>query len=328
VFFTRPDAVTGRVEGIDARIVKSERVLADRPGRWVPDAMYLRRVLSGLRPDVVHINDDIYSAVPAILAAGMMGIPVVCHLRSERKPTRVEKLIAPLCRRFVAICEAGAKYYRRNLPGVGRRIELITDSFTRVEPGRDLRPGKRMTIGMLSNLGRGKGHEHVIAAMPRILRAFPGARLVIAGSEVRDDGYAGELRLEAERLGIVRAVEFAGWVEDVSGFLGGMDILVDASYLHEGFRHTIVEGMQGGVPVIATDVGAVREIISSDEEGVVIPPGSTEAIADAVCALLGNPRMMGEIANGGRAAAEVRLRADGGTGRMERLLRRTAARRQ
>jgi glycosyltransferase involved in cell wall biosynthesis len=248
-------------------------------------------------------------------------------LRSERRPTRIEKLLAPLCRRLVAISVSGQRFFRRSLPGAGRKIEVIRDSFVRVEPER--RGGGRCPrIGMASNLVRGKGQEHVIAAMAKIRRAFPDARLVIAGTDLGDKGYAEELRAQAEGLGLGDAVEFAGWVDDISAFLGGVDILVDASYLREGYRHTIVEGMQGGVPVIATDVGAVHEIIRSASEGVIVRPCDAGAIADAVLMLLEEPDRMERVARNGRAAVESRLCSDDGARRMEHLLQRVAAARR
>jgi glycosyltransferase involved in cell wall biosynthesis len=177
---------------------------------------------------------------------------------------------------------------------------------------------------MTSNLVRGKGHEYVMEAMPRILRMFPRTRLVIAGRTINGDNYDIELRRRSESLRLTESVTFAGWQDDIARFLGDIDILIDASCLPEGYRHTIVEAMQAGVPVIATNVGPAREIIRTAAEGMIVPPRDAESLADAVCTLLENPCRMREIARNGRRAAVEQRRSDDGTTQMERLYRTTA----
>jgi glycosyltransferase involved in cell wall biosynthesis len=323
VLFTKPDAASDRMGS--ARILKTARAVGRSPRRWPADMMYLRRMLRDARPDVVHLNNELYSSVPVILAAALMRIPVVCHLRSQRRPTRIERLLAPLCRRLVAISFEGQKYFRRRLAGAGRKIEMVQDSFVRI-PERLVKRGMKgsVTIGMTSNLVRGKGHETVISAMPRIMRAHPEARLKIAGCAVGDGSYAEELRERVGRLGLGGAVEFAGWVDDIAGFLRGVDILVDASRLPEGYRHTIVEAMQAGAAVVASATGPVREIIRSQAEGVIVPPADSEAIAEAVCMLLDNPRVMREMARTAREAAVSRFQSREGIRRMGELYREAA----
>lgn len=325
VLFTRPDAATERVRAAGAEILKTARPLGRSPQRWLSDSVYLYRLLTHLRPAVVHLNNELYSSVSAIVAARLRGIPVVCHLRSERPPTRIEKLLAPLCRRFVAISERGRKFYRRRLPGAGSRIEVIRDCFAKITPREKTGDSPRpMTLGMTSNLVRGKGHEHVLAAMPQILRKCPDTRLIIAGCATNERRYEDELRGRVVELGLERHVTFAGWQDDISRFLGGIDVLIEASCLSEGYRHTIVEAMRAGVPVVATDVGPAREIIRSAAEGVLVPPRDPETIAEAVCMLLENPCRAGEISRRARLAARGRFRAGGGALKIENLYRRAA----
>ncbi len=325
VLFTRPDAATRRIDGTGVEILKPARPLCRSPRRWPGDATYLWGLFSHIRPAVIHLNNELYSSVPAILAARARGIPIVCHLRSQRRPTRIEKLLAPLCRRLVAISRSGRKYFRRRLPGAGGRIEVIRDGFANIEScerrKNDTRP---VTLGMTSNLVRGKGHAHVLEAMPRILRMFPQTRLAVAGCTIDGDECEIELRQQVEALGLSRGVTFAGWQDDIAAFMEEIDILIDASCLPEGYRHTIVEGMRAGLPVIATDVGPVREIIRTAAEGMIVPPHDAEAIAEAVCMLLENPCRMREMARNSRRAALQRFRTDEETGKMENLYRTTA----
>jgi|GEM_PF-3099204 len=323
--FTRPDASTERIDREDVEILKTVRPLCRGPERWLRDAIYLYRLFSHLRPAVVHLNNELYSSAPVILAARSRNIPIVCHLRSQRRPTRIEKLLAPLCRRLVAISRSGQMHFRRRLPGAGRRIEVIRDSFANIKPyKREERDMPATRLGMTSNLVRGKGHEYVLEAMPRILRMFPRTRLVIAGRTINGDNYDIELRRRSESLRLTESVAFAGWQDDIARFLGDIDILIDASYLPEGYRHTIVEAMQAGVPVIATDVGPAREIIRTAAEGMIVPPRDAESLAEAVCTLLENPCRMREMARNGRRAVVERRRSDSGTTKMEHLYRTTA----
>lgn len=139
-------------------------------------------------------------------------------------------------------------------------------------------------IGMVARMDASKAH-------PSLLRAF---RILALDSELGDtelwlvgDGTArSELEALAEALGISARVRFLGSRSDVAELLGRMDVFVLATKQLEGFGLALVEAMAAGLPVVATDVPACREVLDDGAAGLLVLPDDAEALADACRELL------------------------------------------
>jgi glycosyltransferase involved in cell wall biosynthesis len=134
---------------------------------------------------------------------------------------------------------------------------------------------------MVANLDRAvKGGIYFIQSLPDIVRAVPQARFVVVGeADVRN------LRRQARALGVDQCVVFAGAQTNVDDFYAAFDVSVLTS-LSEGLSITILESMNHGLPVVATDVGGNREIIVNGETGFLVPPRSPRAFAAKVIEVL------------------------------------------
>src|SRR5690606_14892666 len=106
-------------------------------------------------------------------------------------------------------------------------------------------------------------------------------QLIIAGEgPLRPD-----LQTEAESLGLLDNIRFLGWCEDVPRLMGGLDMLLVPS-LWEGFGLVILEAMSQCLPVVATSVSAIPEIVVPGETGLLVPARDTHALAEAMVTLL------------------------------------------
>jgi glycosyltransferase involved in cell wall biosynthesis len=147
-------------------------------------------------------------------------------------------------------------------------------------------------IGMVSRLERFKGHRFLLDALPLLRRRFPDLHVVIAG-----DGPARvELIGHALRAGIDHCITFTGHRRDISALLPAFDVFVSTS-LAEGLPFSLLEAMAAGLPVVATSVGGVPELVRHAETGLLVPAGDAPALAHAIAALLTDPercRRMGE----------------------------------
>ena len=112
-------------------------------------------------------------------------------------------------------------------------------------------------------------------------RNFPRAHLVIAG----DGENAAELRRLTSALGIADRVHWLGWRSDAADLMAAFDLLLVPS-LGEGFGLVLLEAMARRVPVIASRVGAIPEVIAHGESGILIEPRDVEALAQAMARLL------------------------------------------
>ena len=275
--------------------------------RQLPDMWRTRRAFKRLGADVIHFNlSSMSSCQWAILAA--MTIPGQRFVVMEHSPVgtwsamsnRLKRLTSRRADAHVTVGEGAA----RIIEGLG---ELPPGSLRVIHSGvplMDLAPPERstddFTIGMLSRHDPVKGIDLAIQVMAEL---GAGYRLIVVG----DGPQRPELEALVERLGLTGRVELLPFRDDARNLYPTFDVYLLPSRL-EAFPVTIQEAMQAGVPVVATDVGSVREAIDDGETGFVVPVQDVGAMADAVRRLAGDEVL--RAAMGARAAEVGRERFD------------------
>jgi glycosyltransferase involved in cell wall biosynthesis len=225
--------------------------------------------------------------------------------------TNLRKRVLRRADAFVTLTEAiETELVEFGLGGVPfRRIPNGVDAALFFPVSPDERAALRAALGLpidkvlcafVGRLTRQKNPELLLAAWSRC--ATSRAHLVFVGD--------GPLRAMLERqhseLPSTSAVTFTGAVADVSAFVRAMDIMVLPSEA-EGISNAMLEAMACGVPVVATDVGGVRDVLGSDgKAGVVVPAGSSAALAEAITTLVDSPALRREIGATARTVIEDR----------------------
>jgi glycosyltransferase involved in cell wall biosynthesis len=154
--------------------------------------------------------------------------------------------------------------------------------------------GSAFTVGIVGRLVRQKGHPILFAAARGILEKFPAAKFVVIG-EGPDRKQLEDL---AQELGIAGSVHFAGYCDDMATAYAGLDLMVMPS-LDEGLPMTLLEAMAAKRAVIASAVGAVPDVISHGQNGLLVEPGNVEDLQQAMLLLLNDAPLrhrMGENA--------------------------------
>ncbi|MCA2001024.1 MAG: glycosyltransferase family 4 protein [Chloroflexi bacterium] len=139
-----------------------------------------------------------------------------------------------------------------------------------------------------------KAHRVLIDAMPLVLERFPSAKAGVCGN----GPLRGELEEQIRTLGLEDSVRLLGHSEHVAQFLASADVFVMPS-LWEGLPIALLEAMSAGLPVAATRVEGVEEVVEEGRHGFLAPPGDKDALAEALLRLLQDPaarRRMGEAA--------------------------------
>lgn len=155
-------------------------------------------------------------------------------------------------------------------------------------------PTGTFTIGMVGRLVPQKSHATAIRALPLILDSVPHARLVILG----DGPLRSELVLLAAQLNLTPHVEFLGYQPQAAQWMRGFDLLLHPSQ-HEGFGLVLLEAMAARLPIVATRVSAIPEIVVDGQTGWLIPPQDPESLAQAVIHLLTNPARRAQMGEAG-----------------------------
>jgi len=312
------------------------------PARVDPvGAFRLRAVMAAERPDVLymldHRNASLYGVL-ASLAAGVKRRVMAVHTMGlhggGRSVPLSVRMLLPWIDSVITVAKGQQRYLneREGIP-LGKMAYVpngVDVERFRPPSGEGERREARDALGVagtgpvvatLSVLRPEKGHEIFLEAAAAVAAAHPQAIFAVMGEGPERE----KLRRRAEALGIGSRVRFAGWVADPALALRGVDVVVFSSRpVVETAPLAGLEAMAAGVPVVATDVGALREIVEHGVSGLLVPPGDAPALARAVQELLADAdlrRAMGERA---RAAVVERYKLESSVAASADLLRKLA----
>jgi len=213
----------------------------------------------------------------------------------------LERLAAHWCRTIITLSaderDAGLT------AGVGSpaRYEVIPNGIELARFARTPEPvvGRVLVVGRFSPPKR---HDLVLRAFAGVQGRFPGSELWFVGDG--DDRPAAE-RLAAE-LGVQGATRFLGVRHDVPDLLAQAACFVLASD-YEGCPLSVIEAMAAGVPVVATSVGGVPEVVQDGVTGILGEPGQPDGLARGLAEVLGDERRAVELGRAGRELAQQRF---------------------
>jgi glycosyltransferase involved in cell wall biosynthesis len=181
------------------------------------------------------------------------------------------------------------------------RITVIANGLDAqaFEP-RAARPVPRRVV-CVANLRREKGHDVLIDSAVDILRRFPDARFELVG----DGPERVAVRSRAADRGVAHAFDFLGHCDDVAARLAAADIFALPSR-SDALPNALLEAMATALPIVASGVGGILELIDEDRTGLLVPPNHPRALANAVCRLMADPALGARLGAAARAEAESR----------------------
>jgi glycosyltransferase involved in cell wall biosynthesis len=271
----------------------------------------LVRLLRERSAQVIHSHDT-KSDLVAWLAHLETGVPVVGAAygwfgnRSAKRLRIYEWLGLRLLARFNAVVAISESLLDESVK-LGLNPNLIHVVRTGIDYD-DLqrsidRESLRKNLGLapddiaLVNLARlwpEKGQSCLLSAMCKVVARVPKARLVIVGEGPLES----RLRSQANDLGLNGHVIMAGFPENLQDLLHAFDAQVHSS-IYEGLPIALLQGMAVGLPIVATDVGGIKEVLTSGENSLLVPPEDPDALANGILALLSDEpaaRRLGEAA--------------------------------
>ena len=200
---------------------------------------------------------------------------------------------------FIAVSQAAAQsLIQLGVPS--KKIAVVYNGITDPAGGQLSNCKNGATnIGIVGQIGAWKGHEDLLSAFQIILRTYPAAQLHVfgkAGSE-----YEAFLRSRAHDLGVDSNLVWCGFNENLSQIYDEVTILVVPSRCVESFGLTALEAAFFGVPVVASRLGGLSEVVDDGVTGYLFEPGDIGQLAQHLIHLLGNPKLR---SNMGRKARE------------------------
>jgi glycosyltransferase involved in cell wall biosynthesis len=282
----------------------------------------LRRTLRMLKPHIVHthLQHGDFFGIPAARLAGISLVVTSRHNENAfRRGGPVNAVNRGLWRMVdagIAISESVARFVQEVEGAPAAKVHVIRYGIPYTPlPMRNLElariaaraelnlPGTTPVVGMVGRLVAQKGMVDGLRAFAQIKDRFPDARIIIAG----DGPQRAELEATARSLGL--PAQFLGWRDDIPQLMFAFDVLLVPS-LYEGFGLVLLEAMAAALPVVATAVSSVPEIVIHGETGLLAPPRDLSALAEALAALLGDRALRRHLGLLGQDRLEAHFTAD------------------
>jgi glycosyltransferase involved in cell wall biosynthesis len=162
-------------------------------------------------------------------------------------------------------------------------------------------------VGLVANWNPLKGHEYFIRACKKVSESSPRKiHIYLAGDKLESyKDYSDSINELIDNLNLRDMVVDLGFLADIEKFYSKVDLLVLTS-ITEASPITVLEAMSAGIPVVATDVGGVREMLERDNDvhaGIVVPPRDIDAIANGIETIINNEQLAASMATNGQLFA-------------------------
>ncbi len=311
------------LEAARERGIPTKRLITRRDYDF-PLLLRLRRALREIDPDITHthlIHADVYGYLAA-MAAGSR--PVISSRHNDdqfRHRPRWRRLNRWLWRRLdagIAISAAirqfaieieGAPGHKLSVVHYGMNTRWLSDASIE-KARRQLRAelglgDDALLLGMVCRLTEQKGIPYAMEALRRLRAGFPNAHLVIAG----DGEKAAELKRLASSLGIADRLRWLGWRADAADVMAAFDVLLVPS-LWEGFGLVLLEAMSRRLPVVASRVSAIPEILLDGETGLLFDARDVDGLTKALARLLSDRALRKHMGLLGAARLEEHFSAE------------------
>jgi glycosyltransferase involved in cell wall biosynthesis len=279
---------------------------------WIIEPGRLARFLREERINLVHLNNSITRNHPWMLAARRAGIPCITHERGinfvfQPRARRLARTLAGVISISKAVTDNFIERGLGSLPIVTIHNGLDPDEMRVTRSAEDVRgelgvPAGARLVGIVGNIKRWKGQEVVIRAMAALRADFPDVVCLLIGDTSPSDAhYRDKIQALIAEFGLERTVLITGFRRDVPNYIAILEVLIHASIEPEPFGRVLLEGMALRKPLVASDGGAVPEIVVHGDTGLLFKPGDPAALAAALGTLLRDADRARTMGEAGRA---------------------------
>jgi glycosyltransferase involved in cell wall biosynthesis len=265
----------------------------------------LRRIICTEHPDIVHVHSRRGADFWGIIAARLSRTKVVLTRRVDNpEPRWVAQMKYRLCDGMITISE-GIRQVLLSEGIPAHKIVCVPSGVAGEQYDQacqsewfcsefDLRPDNKV-IGVIGQLIPRKGHRYLIEAAPEILKHYPETRFLFFGQGPLQH----DLQQSCKSMDMATKVHFAGFRMDLERILPCLDLVVHPATM-EGLGVSLLQAAAAGVPIVATRVGGIPEIVHDGVNGYLVDVGNTQAIVDAVLTLLHTPLKAKRLGRAGR----------------------------
>jgi len=277
-----PLAVNASKDGITIKEIPMK-------GEWdIIAILKIRQLLRRIQPDILHLHTahahtiglvaGRLAKVKKILVTRRMDFPIEGFI-SRLRYNKTDKIVAISQAVKDVLVESGIHE---------DKITVIHSTIDRTffPVKSNLRKELSLTVdtpllGTVASLVERKGHCYLFEALAKASKRFPHAKLLVAGEGPLEE----RLKNLAKTLGLEKQIIFLGFRHDIAEILSALDVFVLAS-VKEGLGVSLLEAGSYGVPIVATNVGGIPEIVKDGVTGFLVPPRDSKALTEKIVYML------------------------------------------
>ncbi len=286
-----------------------------RPFEKYDEVLKIRNLIEREKIDIVHTHGSQDTWIGAVAAAFSKNNPLVIRTRHNIFPVADHffnrYLYRKMINRVIAVSDGVTEIFRENAILPPEDIVIIPSSvdlerFSEKAARRnEIRQEfgvleNEILVGMVGRFAKEKGHSVILEGAKRILAERKDVRFVLAGEGPLEE----KLKADAKKMGLEKAVIFAGFRTDIPQFLSALDIFTLTPTAGESLGTAILEAFAMRKPVVAADLGGIHTSVRDGKTGLLFTPGDSDELCSKLLRLIENQELREKFANSGRKMIE------------------------
>ena len=251
---------------------------------YIDSSSCIKRLIREKNIDVVYTNTAV--VFPGAVVAKYCGIKSVWHVREIIRNDFENSVVSFMINRFADSVIVNSYATGKRLRVDQRKIKTVYNAIEEY-PDTERQEHDGFAVGMAGRINRWKGQKLFVDAACIVAKRIPNVKFLIAGEAYAGEGYLkDELISYIEESGMNRQITLLGQFENMSSFYDKLDVFVLPSIQPEPFGLVVLEAMDFGIPVIATNHGGPTEIIKNGVNGYLVDYKDPQEMADQIVELL------------------------------------------
>ena len=283
------------------------------PGLGLATHFKLWKLLRRLKPAVLHSYN--LAAVEYACTAALAGVPVRVHAEHgrdagdphglNRKHNLLRRGVTPFIDRYVPVSDDLQRWLRQVVGVPDAKTLMIANGVDteRFRPSQRASQRDEFVIGTVGRIQDVKNQSGLIDAFILLRAMLPGHRDRLRLSIVGDGPLLGMITEKVRAAGLQDVVRLPGSRTDIAELLSGFDVFALPS-IAEGTPVTILEAMACGLPVVASRVGGIPEVVEQHATGLLVPPSDASSLAEALAVYVQDPQLAERHGAAGRVRVE------------------------
>lgn len=256
------------------------------------EVILIVKVIISQKIDLIHLNHNIKVDRPAAIAGLLTFRKVISHDRGLSKFTFFDRIVLKYVKNIICISNYVCEQYKSiNIPKSKCTVVYNGIDINSFNNKNNTLSHELITIGFIGRLEQWKGIKTFIKAIPLVLEETKNVKFLILG----EGNEKNTAQLLCKKLNISNFVSFLGNIKNVPEVLPNFDLFVHASIEPEPFGRVIIEAMASRVPVISTNIGGPKEIISDGVDGFLIVPDNPMELAKKINKIINDKNLLTNI---------------------------------